>query len=245
MADSSETKSLPEVYNINGVKIRVFDDKSLIPLANIENASMIKKSVDYFETLEASFGSSESVLSNFRVKSEPINMRDLSDEIQDILETGYDDTYVRNRIGIIEKALEDTVNKCDLTIYRKRSVPITRYDLSDDLINYIRNGGKDTNEFDALIGGALDKKTDKTESGLIKDLDPLLASFIDTGDEVNPANMIDAINFLFKFVNVYTTDDRGYVTQNVGYTEDYGEITGSVSEVIDFGSITAHNDIQI
>lgn len=199
-----------------------------IQLSQLEDGKKIKKVIEHYES-----SGCDGILPDFnpdlyRKKSESIVEEDLDDDVLDKLNYVYDDSYVRNRISIIEGVLPKKVDKCDLLNYRKKSELITKEDLDEELLTLISTGGNyeyDDTEIREMITEVDNRKVDKLTVGDLSNINPELQQFLPES-----FNIVDAINFLFEHVN-YTTK------------LDFGLITTHPTEVVDYGLITSEVDI--
>ena len=216
---------------------------SLISLSQIADGERIARCLDIVENLNKNQD-----LSLYRLKEDKLGLNDFDDTVLNLVTKGYDDTFIKGKIGILESVINEKADKCDLSLYRRETDLITRHDLDDDLIKMIKSGDYDYYYDDTEIRKMIESlqmcKTETSESGFIKDLNPNFTEILNK--KYNSANMVTALNFLFNFVNYYTSESYGNITEVHDENLDMGYIRVLEPEAYyDFGSLLPKSSLSI
>lgn len=223
--------------------------KAKIALSQLADGERIEAALNYLDKYKSDMNSFESKydVSNFRLTTDKITQDDLTDDVKKLLtSSSYDDSYLRQKISIIQGTLDNKVDKCDLSLYRKVTSPITKNDLSIDLVQYIENIGD--NFDDSKIWEKLNSlqltKTDLNDSGCYDDL---LSDFHNMLQTYNyNSTLADAINFLFqRSIDYYKSMDCRYINEDVQDIVDNNLVINEVNKVLNFGTLyPTNNNLQ-
>jgi hypothetical protein len=211
-----------------------------ISLDQIANGDKLQSCISQYENLKYLLETKD--LSNVRMKNESINKSDLSSDLQDALESTFDDSYLRNKIGVIETILSDKVEKCDLLLYRKASTLININDLDSNLKALVNKEEEKYDDTDLWksVDELESSKTDKSESGLVKNLDEKLVEL--TKEEYGKVTLVTAINWIFNYVYNWVEEQVfGSILDTPTSIVSYGTLTDEVKEVLDFGTLYANS----
>lgn len=228
---------------------------SLITLSQLADGSRIASCLDTVEKmLTSSSGLDPSI---YRLKNVKINSSDLDDDLLALVRKDYDDSNIKAKIGKLEGLLEDKADKCDLGIYRKTTELISRFDLDDDLIKMIKSGDYDyiydDTEIRSYIKNLQTTKSDNIETGFIKNLDNDFKNVLkESYNGENQVTMINALNFLFKFIQYMKSYDMGGLEplQTGDVILDCGSVAQQFdptdeSPIIDYGRLYSNNYLKV
>lgn len=209
-------------------------ETNLISLSQIADGDRIARCLDIVENLDTTRD-----LSNYRLKSDKITSADLDELLIAKINKEYDDTAIKGRIGILESIINEKADRCDLSLYRRENDLITQYDLDDELIRMIKSGDYDyiydDTEIRSLITALQLCKTETSESGFIVNLTEGFKDIL--AEKYTEVNIINALNFLFHFVNFYSTLDLRFISEPHNEVMDMGSINADVTDTLDMGRI--------
>jgi hypothetical protein len=211
-----------------------------ISLDQIVNGDKIKTCLAQYENLQYLLQTKD--LSNVRMKTDPIEKGDLSSDLQSVFESTFDDSYLRNKIGVIETILSDKVEKCDLLLYRKASTLININDLDSNLKALVNKEEEKYDDTDLWksVDELESSKTDISESGVIKNLDEKLTELVKA--DYGKVNIVNAINWIFNYVYNWVEEEVfGSILDTPTSIVSYGSLTDPVKEVLDFGTLYANS----